>query len=105
MKLFRFYGFTMPRRVEYFVNDIMSNRLPCNNPINFKGSKNRCFMIYLVWFAFVLHCSWVVILISTTATAIGRAKTAKLCTCTTTVFCIDKTTFFYYYKVIENLYL
>ena len=27
MKLFRFYGFTMPRSVEYFVNDIMSNRL------------------------------------------------------------------------------
>ena len=35
MKLFRFYGFTMHRSVEYFVKDIMSNRLPCNNPINF----------------------------------------------------------------------
>lgn len=35
MKLFRFYGFTMHRSVEYFLNDIMSNRLPCNNPINF----------------------------------------------------------------------
>ena len=27
MKLFRFYGFTVPQRVECFVNDIMSNRL------------------------------------------------------------------------------
>lgn len=35
MKSFRFHGFTMPKSVEYFVNDIMSNRLPCNNPVNF----------------------------------------------------------------------
>lgn len=37
MKLFIFYGFAMPKSVEYFVNDIVSNRLPCNNPINFNG--------------------------------------------------------------------
>ena len=44
MKLFRFYGFTRPRSVEYFVNDIMSNRLPCNNPINFNDPfEGLCF--------------------------------------------------------------
>lgn len=44
MKSFRFHGFTMPQSVEYFVNDIMSNRLPCNNPINFNDPfEGLCF--------------------------------------------------------------
>ena len=44
MKLFRLYGFTVHKSVEYFVNDIMSNRLPCNNPINFNDPfEGLCF--------------------------------------------------------------
>lgn len=42
MKLF--YRFTAHKSVEYFVNDIMSNRLSCNNPINFNDPfEGLCF--------------------------------------------------------------
>lgn len=42
----------MPQSVEYFVNDILSNRLPCNNPVNFNDPYWKIFQEF-IYFSFV----------------------------------------------------
>lgn len=55
MKSFRFHGFTMPQSVEYFVNDIMSNRLPCNNPINFNDPYWKFFKSLFIFLLYITN--------------------------------------------------